>query len=188
MYAVHIFSLSVLLYCLNSVSAHTAAQSCMYKDPATGKVYDLRPLINPQGFYKWTQSIWSIGGNSLDSLSADTQMNVTFYLQVCKNLATPPPPCKDVGFAYSVTDDGTCTSWGNVDVATFDVVPFQDGIFLQAYYGTVVNHFSRMSSNVYFICNQFNKKSKATAEMPTFEHVKASINQAHFRFETSHAC
>lgn len=63
----------------------------------------------------------------MDSLVADSQVNVTFYVQVCQNIKFPPPGCKDVGAAYSVTSDGKCQSWGDANVAIFDANPYKDG-------------------------------------------------------------
>jgi hypothetical protein len=54
------------------------------------------------------------------------------------------------------------------------------------YHGTAIDHLSYNSANLYFVCNEGMKNVKA--DMPMFEHVKASINQAHFKIFTKLAC
>ncbi|XP_052791864.1 uncharacterized protein LOC128226009 [Mya arenaria] len=161
------------------------ARACVFKDASTGKTYDFTQLINPAGYYMFKQQIWEIGGFSLDSLVADTQVNATFYVQVCQNILTPPPTCKDVGAIYSITADGTCTSWGDANVSVFVPNPYKDGVHLKMYHGSTIDHLSNNAASIYFVCNQGNR---AGAEAPTFEHVKAAINQAHFKFFTHLAC
>ena len=53
--------------------------------------------------YTFKQQIWQINGFGLDSLSADSQVNLTFYVQVCRNFRIPPQGCTDVGAAYIVS-------------------------------------------------------------------------------------
>jgi hypothetical protein len=58
---------------------------------------------NPGG-YMWTQTVWNIGGYSLDSLSNDHQVNVSFQLQMCRNIPHPMfKGCNSTGAAYSVS-------------------------------------------------------------------------------------
>lgn len=59
------------------------------------------------------------------------------------------------------------------------------GANLKMYHGTMIDHLSHNAGTIYFVCNQ---GYKGRAEAPTFEHVKAAINQAHFKFFTHLAC
>ncbi|KAH3842097.1 uncharacterized protein LOC127876061 [Dreissena polymorpha] len=160
-------------------------KSCMYMDP-TGKTYDFKTLVNPSGYYMFSQQVWQIGDYSLDSLVADTQVNVTFYLQVCSNILAPPTGCTDPGAAYSVTPDGKCISWGDINVATFDPNPYQDGANIKMYHGSAVDHLANYNSILYFVCDEGKNGLRAT--VPSFEHVKAPLNQAHFKIVTNLAC
>ncbi|XP_045203895.2 uncharacterized protein LOC123556895 [Mercenaria mercenaria] len=173
--------LSVLTY-----KVYADVKSCTFTDTKAGKTYDFSSLISPAGYYKFSQQIWSVNGFSLDSLVADTQVNVTFYLQVCRNIVIPPTGCTDVGAIYAVTPDGKCQSWGNANVSVFDPNPYQDGVNLKMYHGTAIDHLSNNAGTIYFVCNQDKKNMRA--DMPTFEHVKAAINQAHFKIFTKLAC
>ena len=59
------------------------------------------------------------------------------------------------------------------------------GVNLKMYHGTAIDHLSYNAAIMYFVCNQgVNLK----ADMPMFEHVKAAINQAHFKISTKLAC
>ncbi|KAL4230334.1 hypothetical protein ACF0H5_010717 [Mactra antiquata] len=98
-----------------------------FKEPATFSPEEKKMLVTLRaGYYKFSQQVWDISGFSLDSLAADSQVNLTFYLQVCRNIPSPPSGCEDVGAVYSMTSDGKCQSWGDANVAIFDLNPYQD--------------------------------------------------------------
>lgn len=60
---------------------------------------------------------------------------------------------------------------------------FFSGVFLQMFHGSVIDHPTKYSSNVYFVCNP-----KVDVPKPVMEHVKVGTNQAHFKVETKYAC
>ena len=53
------------------------------------------------------------------------------------------------------------------------------------YHGTMIDHVSFNAATIYFVCKS---GLDDAAEVPTFEHVKAQTNQAHFKFFTHLAC
>ncbi|ESO98865.1 hypothetical protein LOTGIDRAFT_231217 [Lottia gigantea] len=176
--------LILMLACFMSVFGRFLSTDCQYMDPTTGKKYDLRPLIssNPAG-YTWNQTIWSIGGYSLDSLSNDVQVNVSFQLQLCKDIQPIFKGCNSTGAAYSYDMKNGCINWGQATAAAFDVVPFKDGVFLQMFHGDKINHWQKYMSNIYIVCDK-----TVTQPMPMFEHIKSDISQAHFKIRTKLMC
>ena len=60
------------------------------------------------------------------------------------------------------------------------------GVNLKMYHGTQIDHLSYNSGTIYFVCNKGDNGVKD--ETLTFEHVKTSLNQAHFKFFTHLAC
>ncbi|XP_063425949.1 uncharacterized protein LOC134709733 [Mytilus trossulus] len=175
----------LMVACFGSAFGRYFAQDCMYKDPGTGRTYDLTPLIssNPNG-YTWTQTVWSIGGYSLDSLNNDNQVNVSFQLQLCRNIINQQfKGCNSTGAAYSYDATNGCINWGQATTAAFDVVPYKDGVFMQMYHGDVINHYQKYMSNIYIVCDK-----TATEVKPMFEHIKSDISQAHFKIKTKQVC
>ena len=71
--------------------------------PGYTHVFSHLLFIHCRTGYKFQQQVWQINGFGYDSLSADTQVNLTLYVQVCRNFPTPPPGCSDVGAAYIVS-------------------------------------------------------------------------------------
>ena len=63
------------------------------------------------------------------------------------------------------------------------------GANLKMYHGTQIDHINFNSAIIYFACNQGgDRKVMVKDEVPTFEHVKAATNQAHFKVYTHLAC
>ncbi|XP_022289609.2 uncharacterized protein LOC111101417 [Crassostrea virginica] len=173
----------VLMLCFVVVlGSKQNVKQCKYTD-ASGKTYDLSPLVSAKPFI-WIQTLYVISDNKWDNLAADDIMNVTIQLSVCRNARpTISNNCSTNGSIYTVDKSNGCITWGDAEVAAFDQTPYKDGVFLQMFHGSVVDHPTKYSSNVYFICNP-----KVDVPKPVMEHVKAGTNQAHFRIETKYAC
>ncbi|XP_052705876.1 uncharacterized protein LOC128181494 [Crassostrea angulata] len=157
-------------------------RQCKYTD-ASGKTYDLSPLVSTKPFI-WTQTLYVISNNKWDNLAADDTMNVTIQLSVCRNERSMiSNNCSTNGSIYTVDKTNGCITWGDAEVAAFDQNPYKDGVFLQMFHGSVIDHPTKYSSNVYFVCNP-----KVDVPKPVMEHVKVGTNQAHFKVETKYAC
>ncbi|XP_062570824.1 uncharacterized protein LOC134232862 [Saccostrea cucullata] len=157
-------------------------KQCRYTD-ASGKTYNLTPLVNVKPFIRM-QTLYVIGNNKWDNLAADSTMNVTIQLSVCRNEKPMiSNNCSTNGSIYTMDPTNGCITWGDAEVAAFDQAPYKDGVFLQMFHGSVIDHPTKYSSNVYFICNP-----KVDVPKPIMEHVKADTNQGHFRVETKYAC
>lgn len=162
---------------------------CIFRDVASGKQYDLRPLIATNGSYKWTQAAFmNSAGSMLVSALEPIQdtLQIEFQLQICRDvlIQTLPKQCNETGAIHTWNArTNTCTSWGRSDVSLFSLNPYKDGIFLQMFGGSPVNHWYKYSSNIYFVC-----RPNVTMTPPEFELVKADINQAHFKIYTKYVC
>ena len=97
------------------------------------------------------------------------------------------PSTSQIQKPYSVVvKPGLCRTWSENPKTCFLTARLISGAHLKMYHGTQIDHISYNSGTIYFVCNKGENGVKA--ETLTFEHVKTSVNQAHFKFFTHLAC
>lgn len=135
------------------------------------------------GAYRWTQAIFSTDGNLYAALAPSAATNFTYELQIC-NAVTKSinSNCTAGSIVNQIGSDGSCLSFGQASVATFNPNPYADGAYLAAYNGSPVSNVVDYSTHIYLICDSTQQMSA-----PVYEHTNPTY-QAHFSINTKFAC
>eukprot|EP01129_Flabellula_baltica_P000673 TRINITY_DN10641_c0_g1_i1.p1 TRINITY_DN10641_c0_g1~~TRINITY_DN10641_c0_g1_i1.p1 ORF type:complete len:197 (+),score=36.52 TRINITY_DN10641_c0_g1_i1:54-644(+) len=177
--------LSSITLCIQSqpTTGHYNISTCTFT--FNGKTVDLSPL-RISGGYKWQQNVFAqesadITWNILQGHQYDP-VPMYFEAQVCGNVNSQYDACKTPSPMNAISGDKkTCTYLGDINAASIDLVPYNDGFMITYYHGQYVNNIKSITSRIYMICDKTGNKQMF------LEHEK-SFHQWHFRLDNTYVC
>jgi len=149
--------------------------TCTFTTP-NGSVFDLSSIAYNSS--SWAHLV-SASPHPLSSSETITTALFRFELALCGPVKTSFGCATPFSAVNVVGPDGTCTKVGDYRVASFAVLPYNDGIVLRYYFGDPVSHDESHYSSLFLICGD---------NAPWyFEHMLAK-NQWHFKLMTPLGC
>merc|ERR1712176_1613615 len=147
------------LFCTITMIALSNANSlCQFS--VDGDKIDLTPLTALNGSFTWTAS------SDSDQFPNNTY---TFEMQFCGPVKSSYKNCENVTqsainrIVYPITNDSECVSLGQYNIVAFDATPSSlNGVVVNYYHGTYINHITALNTAVYIECDENQEMSGIT--------------------------